>query len=100
MLYGRRPGMPLSQFVDRIWYCDGYLAVHRRERGLPTGTVQPIVDLSSPIAIVGGMQSRYAVIETAALSSILGVVFRPGGARQFFGPSDRFFNEQIALADV
>ena len=100
MLYARRPGMPLAQFVDRIWYCDGYCAVHRQERVLPNGTFQLIVDLSSPIAVVAGMQSRYTVIETAALSSILGVLFRPGGARQFFGPSDRFFNEQIALGDV
>src|ERR1051325_3821663 len=100
MLYGRRPGMPLSQFVDRIWYCDGYRAAHRRERVLPSGAFQLIVDLSSPMSIIGGMQSRYAVIETAGLSSILGVLFRPGGARHFFGPSDRFFNEQIALADV
>ena len=100
MLYGRRPGMPLSQFVDRIWYCDGYRAAHRRERVLPNGAFQLIVDLSSPMAIIGGMQSRYAVIETAGLSSMLGVLFRPGGARHFFGPSDRFFNEQIALADV
>jgi len=69
----------------------------RRERVLPNGTFQLIVDLSSPMAVVGGMQSQYAVIETAALSSILGVLFRPGGARQFFGPADRFFNEQIAL---
>src|SRR5689334_13436119 len=100
MLYARRPGMPLSQFVDRIWYCDGYRAVHRRERVLPNGTFQLIVDLSSPIAVIGGIQSRHAVLDTAALSSILGVLFRPGGARQFFGPSDRFFNEQIALGDV
>ena len=45
MLYARRPGMPLAQFVDRIWYCDGYCAVHRQERVLPNGTFQLIVDM-------------------------------------------------------
>jgi AraC-like DNA-binding protein len=101
MLYGWRPGMPLSQFVEQLWYCDGYQAAHRRERVLPTGTFQLIVDLASPMAVVAGMRSRYVVIETAALSSILGVVFRPGGARRFFGaPADRFFNQEIGLDDV
>jgi len=38
------------------------------------------------------------MIETAAFSSILGVLFRPGGARQFFGRSDQFLMSRSHLA--
>jgi hypothetical protein len=37
------------------------------------------------------MRSRYVVIDTAAIPSVMGVVFRPGGGRGFFdGPASDF----------
>jgi len=40
-----RPGFPLAGFVHRFWHFDGYQASHARERALPTGTVELVVNL-------------------------------------------------------
>jgi AraC-like DNA-binding protein len=102
VLYTRRPGPPLSRFVDSIWYCENYQATHARERVLPNGAFDLILDLACGGApLVCGMRTQHCVIETAFLRAILGVVFRPGGARPFFDPpSDEFFNVDVPLDDV
>ena len=99
MLYSRRPSLPLSAWVDQLWYCENYQSVHRRERVLPGGSFDLILDLACGAPpLVCGIRSGSVVIETAALRAILGVVFRPGGARAFFaGPSDAFANRQVPL---
>jgi AraC-like DNA-binding protein len=44
------------------------------------------------------MRSRYSVIDTAGLQSIMGVVFWPGGAHGFFDvPADEFYNQVVPL---
>jgi AraC-like DNA-binding protein len=99
MLYARRPAPPLSPFVENVWYCENYQAPHRRERVLPNGAFDLILDLACGAApLVCGMRTQHTVIETAFLRGIMGVVFRPGGARAFFGaPSDEFFNLDVPL---
>src|SRR4051812_44439950 len=85
MLYARRPALPLSTWVDQLWYCENYQSTYRRERVLPGGTFDLILDLACGAPpLVCGIRSGYVLIETALLRSILGVVFRPGGARAFF----------------
>jgi AraC-like DNA-binding protein len=44
------------------------------------------------------MRSQSTVIDTAAIRPVLGVVFRPGGARGFFdAPADDFYNRVVPL---
>ncbi len=102
MLYARRPALPLSAWVHQLWYCENYQSAHRRERVLPGGSFDLILDLACGAPpLVCGIRSGYVVIETAALRAILGVVFRPGGARAFFNaPSDEFANREVPLECV
>jgi AraC-like DNA-binding protein len=99
MLYARRPAPPLSGHIDRLWYCENYQAPHRLERVLPNGAFDLIIDLACGASpVVCGMRTRYIVLETAVLRGIMGVLFRPGGARAFLGaPSDEFFNRDVPL---
>src|SRR5258705_495975 len=92
-----KPGPPLGAFVDCLWHFHGYTAVHKRERALPTGTVEIVVSLrDDPIqvfgndadaqgqrfggAIVCGAQSGYFELDTSQEESVIGVHFKPGGA--------------------
>ena len=99
MLYHRTPAPPLREHIDQLWFCEGYEAPHRRERVLPTGSFDLILDLACGAPpLVCGMRARYVVLNTAALRAILGVVFRPGGARTFFeAPSDEFYDRHVPL---
>ncbi len=114
MFFTHRPGPPLASSVEMFWYGEGYPSVHRTERALPNGRFQLIIDLSdgyaregataaerwqpAPAPLVVGMQSHYAVLETAALQQIMSVVFWPGGTRELFDvPADAFYNEVVPL---
>jgi len=115
MLLTYRPAAPIASYVEQFWYCEDYQVPHRRERVLPNGRFQLILNLSdhfvseanacppgqsqsSPSALIVGMQSRYTVIDTASLQSIIGVLFWPGAARAFFHPpADEFHNQNIPL---
>src|SRR6266852_5072433 len=39
------PHQPLADLVELLWYCDGFVPQHSKERVLPTGTVQLIISL-------------------------------------------------------
>jgi AraC-like DNA-binding protein len=116
MFLARQPSPRLASHVQQLWYTEGYCVPHRKERVLPNGAFQMIIDLANgyirqwdrepgtncfelaPAALVVGMQSRYVVIDTAGLQSLMGAVFHPGGARAFFDlPADRFHNRSVAL---
>jgi AraC-like DNA-binding protein len=48
--------------------------------------------------VVIGMRSRYIEISPAAIHSVMGVIFRPGGARAFFDvPADEFSGHVVTL---
>ncbi len=98
-----RPDFPLAPYVEMLWYCEGYGAMHRRERVLPNGRFQLIIDLAprpGP-SIVLGMRTGYGILETTNVQSVIGVLFRPGGARPFFDPpADEFCNRLVPLDQV
>jgi len=88
----------LAPFVASMGYLEGRFP-HGRERVLPTGTVQLLVNLDRdalhsapdglpPIrtggAALQGPSARPAVVDTADQRAILWVAFRPGGAAPFF----------------
>jgi AraC-like DNA-binding protein len=97
------PGLPLAPYVEKLWYCEGYPAAHRRERVLPNGRFQLIIDLTprSGSSIIVGMRTAHSLLETASIQSVVGVVFRPGGTLPFFGaPADEFYDHTVPLDQV
>jgi len=97
-----RPVEPLSRFVDYLWWLSD-VPVHLQERIVPTGTQELVINLDADRfdigrtgqkpavrrfsgAMVSGAYSRYFVIDTRAHASLLGVHFKPGGARALLGP--------------
>jgi methylphosphotriester-DNA--protein-cysteine methyltransferase len=109
------PGSPLSHFVDDVWLYDDYTPAHPRERILPSGTIELVVNLNDDEmriydrrragvcerfsgAIVSGTYHRFFVIDTAEEASLLGVHFRPGGAFPFFGlPASELVDTHVDL---
>jgi AraC-like DNA-binding protein len=93
----RRPGPPLDAHVESLTYFVGLDPPHQREKLIPDGAIELIVDLgetpkklyaseTSPAAVnfrrawISGMQRRWIVIEAQPGASLLVVRFRPGGA--------------------
>src|SRR5271166_1156544 len=94
------PRSPLWQFVNLLWLYEGYTQPHAKERVLPTGEMQIVINLREDRSyvydredtdqcqtfrgpVVSGAHSQYQVISTAGQASIIGVHFRPGGAFPF-----------------
>ena len=102
MLLTHRPGPPLGHYVEALWYYEGRNdTANGRERVLPIGRFQVVIDLSTGLGIVGGMRSKYIDIEPAAIHMAMGVVFRPGGAHGFFdAPASDFYNRIVPLEQV
>jgi len=114
VLVAHQPSAPLASYVEKLWYCDGYQGIHRKERVLPNGRFQLVISLvkgplRAPAGPMGewgeiapslllGIRSRFSVIDTAKLQSAIGVIFWPGGARAFFdAPADEFYNKNVSL---
>ena len=95
-----RPAAPLHDFVDFFWYYDGFIPLHEKERVLPDGTFELIINLDATPrklfdranhqkyrsfrrAWLSGGHSQFLVIDTLLHSSMIGVHFRPGGVAPF-----------------
>ncbi len=110
-----RPAAPLSRYIKSIWLCEGHTQPHAKERVLPSGEMQLVINLhedrlcvydredtgrceSFPGALLTGARSEYSVIDTAQQAYIMGVQFRPGGAFPFFRlPAGELWNTQAPL---
>jgi len=101
MLVACRPRPPLASYVEALWHHDGSPVSHQCERVLPNGRFQIVIDLTSRRGAVSGMRSQYVEINPSAIGSVMGVVFRPGGARAFFdAPAIDFYNQIVPLDGV
>jgi AraC-like DNA-binding protein len=97
-----RPRPPLDRFVELVTYYEGFFPDHRRERLLPDGAVEIIIDLTDTPkrlydredfsratafrhAWISGMRRQWIVIEAAPGSSMAVIRFRPGGAFPVLG---------------
>jgi AraC-like DNA-binding protein len=103
MLYrSYTPALPLRDFVDDFWLYDDYTPLHYKERILPSGTMELVINLrdnelriydaAQPErckrfsgALVSGAYGGFFVIDTAEEASVMGVHFRAGGAFPFLG---------------
>jgi AraC-like DNA-binding protein len=97
------PRPPLSDFVEMFWLYEGYSQPHARERLLPTGTIELVIDLredagSTEHAVVCGAHSEFFVLDTSRQAAVLGVHFRPGGAFPFLNlPAGELHNQHVTL---
>jgi AraC-like DNA-binding protein len=110
-----RPGPPLSALVDLFWYYAGFSRPHGKERLLPTGTIELVINLREdqvrtydpddtsicrqhPGSVVVGTHSRYFVLDTSEQNDVIGIHFKPGGAFPFLAPpAGEFRDQHIAL---
>lgn len=104
---------PLSRHIRVLWCAQAGEVAHRRERVLPTGCTQIIlnlkrdylldcpeggVDCRMPAALVVGARSMYEVVDTSDMADLIGIVFEPGGFPAFaLDAADLFSNRSVAL---
>ena len=97
-LFPHVPKPPLSRFVELIWAIEG-VSTHTREKVLPNGAIELIINLGSYHKVVSkvdhrpsevyreswiaGFQEDYIVIEALKETNLIGIRFRPGGAYPF-----------------
>lgn len=110
------PVLPLGRFVRMLWYTRASQTAHKRERILPTGSTQVIVNLARdylcdcpegapdgrmPASLIVGARSVYEIVDTSDMTDLIGIVFQPGGLPVFAADAaDRFSNRSVALEDV
>jgi hypothetical protein len=112
------PSPLLRGFVHDFWLYDGYAAPHLKERILPTGTIELVVNLREDElriydpdrpdrcrrfsgALVSGAYGRGFVSDAFEETSIIGVHFEPGGAFPFFGlPAGELADTHVDLEDL
>ncbi len=95
------PTFPLNQLIDFLWYYEGYTPVYSKEKLLPDGTIEIVINLQEePRRLydrqdfekatlykqswVSGERKEYIIIESGFQSSMMGIHFKPGGAYPFF----------------
>jgi len=112
----RIPAPPLDGFVRVLWYTQDPTVEHRRERVLPSGCVQVILNLARdflvdcpeverdcrvPPALVVGARSVYEIIDTSDFADLIGIMFAPGGFAPFAADAvDHLTNRNTSLEDL
>jgi AraC-like DNA-binding protein len=109
------PRAPLNQFVERMWLVAGGQSP-RRERILPSGTIELVVNLRQDQvridrtmqcphvqtfagAVVSGTYSAAIVIDAMQHAQMMGVHFRPAGASAVLGvPSVHVTDAHVDVA--
>lgn len=112
------PQPPLATFVDKFWWYEGNKPTHVRERRLPDGAMELVVNLREDATtiyggqahnqlqrlrgcVISGAHSEFSILDTANLVSVVGVHFKPGGAFPFFRlPLGELHNKVISLDDL
>lgn len=101
MLYlARRPAPPLDAHIDAIWLFRCAPRPFALERVLPNGGAQLVVNLKEDEtrtydaisgrchtksgSTLGGVATRFVIIDTSEQEHVAGVSFRPGGTTGFF----------------
>jgi AraC-like DNA-binding protein len=113
--YLYKPPPPLDRFVEVIWVSEGDPRPHPRERLLPDGSAELVVNLHEeriPLyqgengercqvfrgSVICGPHSQFFAIDTTAHLNVAGVHFKPGGAYPFLKlPSGAIHNLHVGL---
>ena len=112
----RKPGPALKGYVRLLWYTAAPQVAYRRERILPTGRVQIILNLARdfvldcqdngtdrrlPSSLVVGARSSYEIVDTSDMADLAGIIFEAGGFASFARDAvDLFSNQNVPLDDV
>lgn len=102
---GCLPPPVLRPFVDRLWFYES-THPHPYDIILPSGDLQLLVSLEEPAeglphAIWTGPMTKPVRVSTAAMRRIVGVCFRPGGARPFLGrPATELTNLDVGISEL
>src|SRR5215469_16654237 len=99
-----------------LWYTQAANVPHHRERVLPGGQVQVILNLARDFlldcpedaaikrmapSLVVGARSVYEIVDSSDMAELIGIVFQPGGFAPFASDAvDIFSNQSISLEDV
>lgn len=110
------PAPPLNRFVRTLWYARAHEVGHGRERILPNGCVQVILNLARDFlhdcpenkpqartapALIVGSRSVYEIVSSADMADLIGVVFEPGGFAAFAHDAvDGLSNRSVDLEDL
>ncbi|HEY0818112.1 MAG TPA: DUF6597 domain-containing transcriptional factor [Rhizobacter sp.] len=109
------PAPPLCDLVDHLW-CLEDAPAHARERIVPAGTFELVINLREDRirvyaadgqpehhagVLVSGAFTRSFVVDAREHACMVGVHFKPGGARAFLGPrADALANRHIDLGSL
>jgi AraC-like DNA-binding protein len=98
------PRGPLANFVELFWYWSGYDRAYGKERLMPMGSVELVIQLSSSRTSrsgLGGPRSESLIIERTAHDRLLGIHFKPGGAYPFLQfPYGELHNGGVTLDEL
>ncbi|SHF41789.1 transcriptional regulator, AraC family [Fodinibius roseus] len=112
------PNGPISSYVKFIWISDNYTPASSRERLLPNGSSQLIINMGhqkfrhfdtadSPTekeydpAVITGIHTHNIFLDSHSRISTIGAVFRPGALSALFNtPAHAFTNDVISLQDL
>jgi AraC-like DNA-binding protein len=99
-----------------LWYAKAPQAAPGRERILPNGCIQIILNLARDYlldcpegqadramapALVVGCRSVYEIVDRSDMADLVGILFEPGGFASFAGDSiDGFTNRSVPLEDL
>lgn len=117
MLYLQHaPSAPLNRSIAALWYCRAPMPAFRRERVLPSGNIQVIVNLARdfiwecpgdaearplPPSLIVGARTAYEIVDCSDMADLFGIVFHPGAFAAFVREkADRFSNLNIGLEGV
>src|SRR6476646_1199365 len=110
------PQPPLSNFVENSLFVSGNHPEHTREKLLPDGAIELIIDLdpvpkklfenenspqfrSCKKAWISGERTRYIIIGSGN-TCMIGIRFRPGGAYPFFSFPISELNDSVIDLDL
>ena len=109
------PQPPLANFVDSFWLYEGYYQPHTKERRLPDGSMELVINLRDDTlrvydrqnphqfqsfrgGLISGARSQFTVLDTASMQSIIGIHFKAGGAFPFLPlPARELHNTLLPL---
>jgi AraC-like DNA-binding protein len=115
VLYRSLPPPNLSDFVEAFHLHEGDVLPHSRERRLPDGSMELVINLGADTlrvydrhqsdqfqsfhgGVLSGAHSQFSVIDVSRLVLTMGVHFKPGGAFPFLPfPAAALDNQVVSL---
>ena len=109
------PAPPLNQCIRSLWYSQAPDSFSGRERILPNGCIQVIVNLARdflsdcdhgpvrplPPSLIVGASTVFEIVDRSDMAELIGIVFRPGGFAPFVRDvADAFSHRRVTLEDV